>query len=633
VSPRSLGKRRIVAQVAPLALLAAAAGPLVHAAAQAPSAVLAPLDGQQVVTLLDQTIDWYRAQGTARSLATRPGELLFVSEDRQATRQIIGLAFAIARTDAELLAKGAKSPAAAGAAASPANGLIRLKKKLSADEKSIDAEMASARESLARARGKQAAALRSKISELQGERDLADARISILDTMAAFIDTNDSFGTGPNALKMRIEAMALALPGAGSAAATAAPLAEPAADGAAAAGGGLWHLAANVLRLANKERSIGALDRGTAALQDAFTRVRAPLISRVKTLAVRGDALAAEADTADTATLGAMRPQLDALAGQFKQISVLLIPLSKAEVLFRQYRANLGSWRAAVERQYREALTALGVRIGVLIVLLVMVFTAAEFWRRAVIRYVHDLRRRHQLLLLRNITLWSLVAIIIGFSFASEIGSIATFAGLITAGVAVAMQSVLVSIVGYFFLIGKYGVRVGDRVQIGDVTGEVIHLGLVRLHLLELGAQGKLGPTGRVVAFANSIVFQASGGLFKQITGVNMAWHEIKLTLPAGVDPAAAKNLLLAAVNGALADYRGEIDRQAGEINKATAFQSGGGAEPQVQLQFSASAVEALVRYPVHLSQAAEIDERVSKELIRAIGRQDADGASSRGER
>ena len=85
---------------------------------------------------------------------------------------------------------------------------------------------------------------------------------------------------------------------------------------------------------------------------------------------------------------------------------------------------------------------------------------------------------------------------IVGFTFATDLGSLATFAGLLTAGVAVAMQSVLVSIVGYFFLIGKYGIRVSDRVQIGSVTGEVIDLGLVRLHLMELSGQV---PTGRVV--------------------------------------------------------------------------------------------------------------------------------------
>ena len=137
-----------------------------------------------------------------------------------------------------------------------------------------------------------------------------------------------------------------------------------------------------------------------------------------------------------------------------------------------------------------------------MLALLAIVFAAAEVPGDAEsLRYVHDARRRYQLLLVRRIVFWALVVAIVGFTFATELGSLATFAGLLTAGIAVAMQSVLVSIVGYFFLIGKYGIRVGDRVQIGNVMGEVIDLGLVRLHLLELSGQGSPpAPTGRVVA-------------------------------------------------------------------------------------------------------------------------------------
>jgi small-conductance mechanosensitive channel len=186
------------------------------------------------------------------------------------------------------------------------------------------------------------------------------------------------------------------------------------------------------------------------------------------------------------------------------------------------------------------------------------------------------------------------------------------------------MQSVLVSVVGYFFLIGKYGIRVGDRVQIGNVTGEVIDLGLVRMHLMELSGQGPLGPTGRVVAFANSIVFQASGGLFKQIPGVNLAWHEITLKLPVGVNYAATKERLVEAVSAVIKDYHEDIVRQTKEIQKSTASSAAGDSQPQVQLRFSAAEVEALVRYPVHLPHAAEIDERVSEELANVVAALDS---------
>jgi len=257
--------------------------------------------------------------------------------------------------------------------------------------------------------------------------------------------------------------------------------------------------------------------------------------------------------------------------------------------------------------------------VGILLAMLAVVFAGAELWRRLVMRYTHEPRRRYQLLLLRKLTLWTLVVAIVGLTFVTELSSFATFAGLLTAGVAVAMQSVLVSIVGYFFLIGKYGIRVGDRVQIGAVSGEVIDLGLVRMHLMEMNSQGPLGATGRVVAFANSIVFQSSGGLFKQIPGVNFVWHETTLKLPADADYSALKDRLKAVVSEVIKEFHEEIVRQTQQIEKTTASNSVGSPLPQVQLHFSATGVDALVRYPVQLQHEAEIDERVSKELMKVI--------------
>ena len=274
----------------------------------------------------------------------------------------------------------------------------------------------------------------------------------------------------------------------------------------------------------------------------------------------------AQADAADSATLDGLRGQLDALSGQIKQASAILIPLSKQATLLNQYRHNLKNWHDAVKVQSRDALRSLGVRLGILLAILGVVFALAHIWHRAVLKYVQDARRRYQLLLLRKIALWSLVVVIVGFTFASELSSIVTFAGLITAGLAVAMQSVLVSIVGYFFLIGKYGIRVGDRVQIGEVSGEVIELGMVRMYLMEFAGQGSASPTGRVAAFPNSVVFQVSAGLFKQIPGVNFAWHDITLGVPAGADYSQVKERLFAAANEALGDYREEIQRQTREL-------------------------------------------------------------------
>jgi small-conductance mechanosensitive channel len=629
----------------PLEPAAASVAPAAASVEPAVAAV-APMTGPSIIQMLEQTIEWYRTLGVQQQAASEPSDWLILYDNRQTASEVMSLAFEIGRANAEILANQPR-PKDAGGDSAASQTLSRLQDKIAAQWTSLQAELDADRHQLAKAPAAQKRVLQAKISELQGELELINARKGLLDSMSAFADRGDAGGVDASALKAQIDAMAVTMssssklgPASSGAAAPNAASANSAASNTAAAAGplaavtgasasaaarfGIWALAANVVRLSEKITTIDAIDAQTAALQTTFAQIRAPLLDQLKTLSAKGDALAAQADSADSATLERVRAQLATLSSQFKQCSSLLIPLSKEVVLLNQYRRTLGNWRDAVKSRHRDALKTLGVRLGMLAVLLVLTFAAAEAWRRAVIRYVQDPRRRYQSLLLRRIVLWFLVAAIIGFAFASELGSIVTFAGLITAGLAVAMQSVLVSIVGYFFLIGKYGIRIGDRVQIGEVTGEVIELGLVRLYLMELGGRGLLGPTGRVVAFANSIVFQVSSGLFKQIQGVNFVWREIILNLPAGIDYAATKEKLTAALSHAIEDYRDEIVRQTKEIQRATASSSGGDAQPSVRLSFSAAGVEAHIRYPVHLQNAAEIDERVSQSLLAVITTLDA---------
>jgi small-conductance mechanosensitive channel len=595
----------------------------------------AVMTGEQVVQILDETVDWYRTLGVQQQSATQPSDLLILYANRQTADKVIHLAFEIARANAELLSSEADSAQvpAVDAATSP-QALQKTRRELDARRAAIQADIASLQRQIITAPAAQKSELQTKLSEQQSELDLVNARRNLLDTMTQFVYQSDANGSGASALKEHIDAIAASIPSSGVNAAPATASASAATQAAdddtpvsflSSSGDkrssrlGIWDLAADVWRLSAKIGTIDAVDQHTAALQETFRKIRTPPQERIKALSAQGDALAQQADSADNTGLKGVRDQFDTLAWLFKQTSSILIPLSKAGVLLDQYRHNLSNWRDATESQYRDAWIALARRAGLLLILLTIVFAVAELWRRAVFRYVQESRRRYQLLLVRKIVLWALVVAIVGFTFATELGSLVTFAGLITAGLAVAMQSVLVSIVGYFFLIGKYGIRVGDRVQIGNVTGEVIDLGLVRLHLMELSGAGPFGPTGRVVAFANSIVFQASGGIFKQIPGVNLAWHELTITLPPAADYSALKEKLFAAASHVIKDYHEDIVRQTREIEKNTSSNAVSDAQPQVQLRFSATSVEAIVRYPVQIQRAAEIDERVSRELLNVI--------------
>jgi small-conductance mechanosensitive channel len=585
----------------------------------------AVMTGDQVVQILDQTVDWYRALGTQQQAATQPSDLLILYANRQIADKLMSLSFEIARANAELISSEAGVVQERKEAESAEEqSLTRIRKRLEDQRTELQGEIEAVRRQLSASNGNKDD-LQARLAALQGELDLLNARRNLLSNMTQYASEN----AGANALKAHIDAIAASIPSTANTTVTttatttttttaANPASVTSAVSTSLSQFGIWDLTAAVLRLQAKARTIETVDQRTAELQDLFTQIRKPPLEQLKALSARGDEIAAQ-DTQDRATLKRMRDQYDTIAWLFQQTSAIVTPLSKAEVLLTQYRNNLDNWREATQRQFREALRALGLRLLVFIALLALVFTLAELWRRAVFRYVQDARRRSSFLLVRKIVLWALVVAIAAATFATELGSLATFAGLITAGLAVAMQSVLVSVVGYFFLIGKYGIRVGDRVQVGSVTGEVIDLGLVRLHLMELSGQGSMSPTGRVVAFANSIIFQASGGLFKQIPGINLAWHEITATLPAGADYGVLKTNLFEAVSNVLKDYRDDILRQTQEIQRTATAHGGGDAQPQVQLRFSASGVDAIVRYPVELQHAAEIDERVSREVLNVV--------------
>jgi small-conductance mechanosensitive channel len=455
---------------------------------------------------------------------------------------------------------------------------------------------------------------------------LLNARRDALQTMAEFVASS---GSGNRVgLRAQIEELARSVPPAlshpqsGNQPEATQTSSTPTAVASKPQPGGIWGLSTDLIHLSGKVHSIEDELSATDDLRKTADELRSPSIEQLKNLISQGNQLFAAADTATSATLAQTTQQLDTLTSQFRQVTAAMLPLSKVEVLLGIYQTTLKNWRETVRDEEHDDLRQLLIRLGALGVLVVLIFVIGEMWRRASLRYVHDMRRRYQFLVLRRIVIWTAVVIIVMLSFASQLGSAVTFAGLITAGVAVAMQNVITSVIGYFFLIGKYGLRVGDRVQIAGVTGEVVDIGLVRIHLMELGGPTDSQPTGRVVAFANSIVFQSGPGIFKQIPGTNFVWHELKLTLASDTDYHTARERITKAVDAALADYRKNIDVQRQLVEQSLNTVSAAGLQPKIRLHYTASGIEVSVRYPVELDKASEVDDHVMRELIAATERE-----------
>ncbi|HZR28027.1 MAG TPA: mechanosensitive ion channel domain-containing protein [Terriglobales bacterium] len=580
-------------------------------------------DAQTIIAFLNQAIDWHRHIVVEEQLATDPTDLLYLNDDRQNSREILQLSFDFARAAAQLLAsKGAAGTEQMQDEPERDQSLYRAAADADTEVRQTQAELEADRQKLAAAGGSSRKKLQSTIDELQSELNLAQSRSQMLHDMLQFV--SGATGTGGNLLA-QIDQLQRSIPELQPDLTKTQPTANTSvADQTAlrrSQPSGILDLGEELFALHHKITTLDQTVQLTDALAQTAQRLRAPLLSSLATIAQRGEQLAKQADNSDPAQLEQLKSQLNALTANFKQISATMLPLSKQAVLFNVYKSNLTRWRNNIKSEYSADLKRLILRAVLFGIVVAVVIALSEAWRRATFRYIHDLRRRYQFLLLRRIVLWFAIGITIAFALATEVGSLATFAGLITAGIAVALQNVILAIVGYFFLIGKYGVRVGDRVQISGVTGDVIDIGLIRLHLMEVsGSWGDRQLTGRIVVFSNAVVFQPNASFYRQIPGTNFVWHQVSLTLGPGSNYHLAKQRLAEAVESVYNSYREKIERQHEQMQRTLSVVVAA-PQPQSQLRMTQNGIEVVIRYPIELESAATIDDQMMRELLDTIAR------------
>ena len=590
------------------------------------------LTADEIIRYLNQTINWYRQLTAVEQVGNEPSDMLVLNENRHVADQVVRWAFEFARAAAPGVTKQGAAPSgdAQNSVAARYQSLIQLSSKLDGQAKELQNEIDGLRQKLERTSGKQRHLVKNDLAETESELQLVEVRRDTIRSMLEFASGASAAGVGAVGLRAQIEALARSVPSASAIATNGKPSDTPATPSnvvsAASASkpepSGIWGLTADLIFLSRKIRTLEESIRATDQLTESAKKLRGPIIADLRELTKKSDEIATQADnSSNAAQLAQQKEQLDALTAEFKRISAVILPMGKQNILLGIYRTNLANWQATLRTRQRSELRSLAVRLAILAIILAVIYGLADVWRRTIFRYVHDPRRRYQFLLLRKVVLWFVIILVIAFAFASQLGSVATFAGLITAGVAVALQNVILSIAGYFFLIGRFGIRVGDRVQVAGVTGEVVDVGLVRLHVMELAGGGE-SPTGRVVAFSNSIVFQPTAGLFKQIPGTSFTWHEVTVTLSPQSDYHAVEERLMGVVETIFKEYQDEMERQRAHVERIVTSGAVASLKPKGRLRFTSAGLEVSIKFPVSLRKAVEIDDRVTRELLEAINRE-----------
>src|SRR5215831_4097891 len=582
-----------------------------------------PLRAAGVLAHIKDSISWYRRLNSVEQTPALANDLLLRDSTHASALKSLQLAFDFGRAAASLIDTAASTaPSAAGApqgrnlAQSAARAAARVD-NLRTRIKEIDAALPSAR-------GAAVNTLRAQRKTVQAELDFAIQVQDTINTLAAFTPMNGSGGLGPQIEELERSVPEAAQPGQPQVTPPTAATAQQTAPNTAAVttfrpeSAGIIGLITELFTLSHNRGQIREMMSGTDDLVRSLDRIRTPLANDVRGMVRRSETLGTISGDEDVQQLASDQREIEALAARFKQLSAVLVPLGEQNIALGSVRSNLTQALEGVSAQYSETVRNLLLRLGILALAIGAVVVISALWRRITFRYIRDARRRTQFLTLRRVVMACAIAIVVLLSFVSEFGSVATYAGLLTAGIAVALQNVILSIVAYFFLIGRYGIRSGDRVTISGVTGTVIDIGLVRIYLAELaGSGGDLHPTGRIVVYSNSVLFQPSA-LFKQMPETDYVWHTVRLVLTPESDFHLAETRLTEAVNGVYQNYRHMIDQQHANFERAVDAQMAQ-PHPEVRLRYTDAGLEALVYYPAQIKHAALTDAQIIKALQDAI--------------
>jgi small-conductance mechanosensitive channel len=287
----------------------------------------------------------------------------------------------------------------------------------------------------------------------------------------------------------------------------------------------------------------------------------------------------------------------------------------------QQLSTVYAKWLAQVQLQHsivtHLALQSLST-ICFLILLGVLLATAA---RMLLERSAMDRRRLHTLRTIAILAIQFVTLILILLVVFGAPSQVPTILGLATAGLTVVFQDFILAFFGWFILMGKNGIRVGDWVEINGVGGEVLEIGLFRTSLLETGNWTAKGhPTGRRVTFINN--FAVTGQYFNFSTAGQWMWDEISVNIPANAD----SYRIIEAIHKVVLDQTekdADLAKQEWQITGQHGLNQFK-ATPSVDMRPAASGIDIVVRYVIRAGDRFETRNHLYQSVIDLLHKRDA---------
>lgn len=185
---------------------------------------------------------------------------------------------------------------------------------------------------------------------------------------------------------------------------------------------------------------------------------------------------------------------------------------------------------------------------------IIALWVLLRFVRKSLSKHIQNTDARYKTRKATTFLGYLLSIVILLTAFSNKLGSITVIMGVAGVGIAFALQEVIASLAGWLAIMFREFYTVGDRVQLGGITGDVIDIGLLRTTLMETGqwVNGDL-YNGRIVKVANSFVFKEP--VFNYNSDFPFLWDELKVVVKYGSNYKLAREIFLTNTNEVVGDY------------------------------------------------------------------------------
>jgi small-conductance mechanosensitive channel len=306
---------------------------------------------------------------------------------------------------------------------------------------------------------------------------------------------------------------------------------------------------------------------------------------------------------------------------QHKELADRAIAIVKRQaVLMQEDAEKLASWAAEALAERNESLFRVSSRIGIVLLLVILILLVAHYLKKLPYRFAREGKNLYYFQKLIGFTSSLIIVLIILLNFVGDFGGLSAVVGLAGAGLAIALQDPIVSLVGWFLIIGKFGVSVGDRVEISGVKGDVIDIGLLRIAVLEVGNWVSAEQsTGRVVFFPNSFIFK--NHYFNYSTGNSFIWDEIRIRVTHDSNWKNAKQILESVATRVSQAFVEEAKAQQQRVAQQFHINLGT-LTPYVYVSIAESGVDLLLRYLTAIRKRRVTQDEICREILETFERE-----------